>query len=45
MYVYVCVDENNFLKCCSITYFVSGETSTPQGIDARVFNDLHSQSK
>jgi hypothetical protein len=25
MYVYYCAEENNFLNCCSITYFVSGD--------------------
>jgi hypothetical protein len=24
-YVYVCAEENNFLNCCSIIYFVSGD--------------------
>jgi len=23
MYVQVCVEESNFLDCCSITYFIS----------------------
>jgi hypothetical protein len=25
MYVYICAEENNFLNCCSIIYFVSGD--------------------
>jgi hypothetical protein len=25
MYVYVCAKENNFLNCCDIIYFVSGD--------------------
>jgi hypothetical protein len=25
MYVYVCAEENNFLNCCSVICFVSGD--------------------
>ena len=37
MYVYVCAEENNFLRCCSIIYFVSGDGS----IYVRLFLVVH----
>jgi len=33
MYVYVCAEENIFLNCCSIIYFVSGDRPLKSNID------------